>query len=124
WEDPTLFNYFIETHWLRLNGRPCVWHTGEIPVSAQFVLGGDCSSNIAYIPPAGDHQGHTFDDCDKDSSTIDLIPFFGEENGRNVHRAGNNVLFADFHVAAFRKFDRTSMTFHPAKPGMDWYELV
>ena len=48
----------------------------------------------------------------------------GWSHGRNVHRGGNNVLFADFHVATFRKFDPTSMTFHPSKPGVSWHDLV
>src|SRR3954451_13080254 len=115
-----LINYFIETRWLSLNGKPLVWHVGEIPLSSNFVLAGDCSHDLCYVPPAGQNAGRQFDDCDKDSARYNNIAFFGQENGRNVHRGGNNVLFADFHVATFRKFDPTSMTFHPSKPGIPW----
>jgi prepilin-type N-terminal cleavage/methylation domain-containing protein/prepilin-type processing-associated H-X9-DG protein len=124
WEDPTLINYFIETRWLILNHKPLVWHVGEIPLSAQFVLAGECSNDFLYVPPNGTNSFFTHDDCDKDSGALNNLPFFGEENGRNVHRGGNNVLFADFHVATFRKFEPTSMTFHPSKPGVSWYELT
>ena len=43
------------------------------------------------------------------------VLFFGEEGGLNMHRAGNNILFADGHVAAFRKFDPQSLTYHPTE---------
>lgn len=124
WDDQSLINYFIETRWLILNGKPLVWHAGDISVSSHFVLSGDCSHTMCYVPPNGDNDSHETDDCDKDSARFDNIAFFGEPNGRNIHRAGNNVLFADFHVAAFRKFDPSEMTFHPHKPGVSWYELT
>jgi prepilin-type processing-associated H-X9-DG protein len=43
---------------------------------------------------------------------------------RNIHRGGNNVLFADYHVATYRRFEQAEMTFHPKRPGVDWYDLV
>jgi prepilin-type processing-associated H-X9-DG protein len=31
----------------------------------------------------------------------------------NMHRQGNNVLFADNHVATFKKWDDSSLTYSP-----------
>ena len=123
-DDPTLINYFMETRWLVLQGLPLAWKTTDFANSAQFVLSGDCSNVNCYVPPAGLNDGHEFDDCDKDSARWNNLAFFGEEFGRNMHRAGNNVLFADYHVAPYRKFEQSEMTFHPKKPGIDWYQLV
>jgi prepilin-type N-terminal cleavage/methylation domain-containing protein/prepilin-type processing-associated H-X9-DG protein len=123
WDDPTIINYFIETRWLVLQQRPLVWKAGQIASSSHFIFSGDCTHTLLYVPPNGEN-GHELDDCDKDSGRYNNIPFFGEEYGRNVHRGGNNVLFADFHVATFHKFDRAAMTFHPTKLGVHWDELV
>jgi prepilin-type N-terminal cleavage/methylation domain-containing protein/prepilin-type processing-associated H-X9-DG protein len=123
-DEQNIINYFIETHWLYLQHLPLVYKIGDISVSSHFVLSGDCSHMLCYIPPTGDNTGHEFDDCDKDSARYNNIAFFGEENGRNVHRGGNNVLFADFHVATYRKFDPTEMTFHPHKLAISWYDLT
>jgi prepilin-type processing-associated H-X9-DG protein len=32
-----------------------------------------------------------------------------------MHRAGNNILFADGHVLAFKKYDPQALTYHPFK---------
>ena len=53
---------------------------------------------------------------------LDLI-FFGEANGYNMHRAGNNILFSDGHVRAFKKFDRDYMTYNPHVV-QDWSEMT
>jgi prepilin-type processing-associated H-X9-DG protein len=33
--------------------------------------------------------------------------------GMNMHRQGNNVLFADNHVATFRKWQASELTYSP-----------
>jgi prepilin-type processing-associated H-X9-DG protein len=65
----------------------------------------------------------TTNDCDKDDAVGPAVAFFGEEGGFNVHRMGNNVLFADGHVAAFRRFDPRAMTFDPHVPGVTWNDV-
>jgi prepilin-type N-terminal cleavage/methylation domain-containing protein/prepilin-type processing-associated H-X9-DG protein len=122
-EDPTVINYYIETHWLYLQGRLDL-KTSDITASAQFILSGDCTHVECYLPPSGVNESHEFDDCDKDSARYKNLAFFGEEFGRNVHRGGNNVLFADYHVSAYRRFERSEMTFHPKRAGVDWDELI
>jgi len=37
----------------------------------------------------------------------------GENGGKNMHRAGNNILFGDTHVAAVREMDLGLITFNP-----------
>ena len=121
-EDPNVITYYIETKWLTKQGRLDL-RTSDISLSAQFVLSGDVSDVQCYPPPTGINSSHLSDDCDKDSARLKNLAFFGEEGGRNVHRAGNNVLFADFHVAPYRKFDPAEMTFHPKRPGINWYDV-
>jgi len=41
------------------------------------------------------------------------LTFFGEDDGYNMHRAGNNILFADGHVAPFKQFDPRYLTYSP-----------
>ena len=36
-------------------------------------------------------------------------------HGRNMHPGGNNVLFADGHVACYKRFEATDMTFNPRR---------
>jgi prepilin-type N-terminal cleavage/methylation domain-containing protein len=119
-EDP--INYFLESRWLVLNGRfdP---KTTDI-TCPQFALSGDATHTQIYLPPLGDNLAHEQPDCDKDSMRFKNLSFFGEEHGRNVHRNGNNVLFADYHVAPYRKYERSEMTYHPKRPGVDWHELT
>ena len=93
-------------------------------MSAQFVLSGDVSNVMCYPPPTGFNVNHETDDCDKDSANYKNLAFFGEPAGRNVHRAGNNVLFGDYHVAPYRAFDPAALTFHPRRGGVDWYDLA
>jgi prepilin-type processing-associated H-X9-DG protein len=78
------------------------------------------------MPPFGTWP-YGYDNIDKDDSDDGLthrcLTFFGEDDGYNMHRAGNNILFADGHVQAFRKFDRNSMTYNPHLV-QDWGELT
>jgi prepilin-type N-terminal cleavage/methylation domain-containing protein len=122
-EDPALINYFINTHWIREHEGRLDLRTSDISVSAQFILSGDVSDAMCYPPPTGINMSHDSDDCDKDNARLRNLAFFGEEGGRNVHRAGNNVLFGDYHVAAHRKFEPTEMTLHPHQAGVNWDQL-
>jgi prepilin-type processing-associated H-X9-DG protein len=98
--------YFVQRHAMKLS---------DIKTSTSFVISGDCTQQSLYPPSFGTALGMTSDDCDKDDATQQAIVFFGEPGGLNVHRGGNNVLFADSHVAIFRAFDPGAMTYHPTK---------
>jgi prepilin-type N-terminal cleavage/methylation domain-containing protein/prepilin-type processing-associated H-X9-DG protein len=115
-------NYFLSSRWLRLKVRKSLMMT-EIALSSEFVLSGDTTGGHLY-PPSFGHALFTTDDCDKDDAVGPALVFFGEEGGFNVHHAGNNVLFADGHVAIFRRFDPRYMTFHPQVHGRSWQQVI
>lgn len=110
-------NYFLSARYLNMVGRTNLL-ASEIRLSSFFVLSGDCSHPHLYAPPFG-RAPYTTTDCDKDDAVGPGLAFFGEPEGMNMHRAGNNVLFADYHVAAFKRFDPERMTFHPRRM-TDW----
>ena len=114
-------NYFLSSRYLRQNFRHSLL-LSEIQISSEFVLSGDTTHGHLYPPSLG-WALFTTHDCDKDDAVGPALAFFGEEGGFNVHRAGNNVLFADGHVAAFRRFDPRSMTFDPHQRGLAWNEV-
>jgi prepilin-type processing-associated H-X9-DG protein len=116
------WNYFLSSRWLRLKGRQSL-NLSEITVSSEFVLSGDTTGPHLYPPPLGTALFTTCE-CDHDDAIGPALRFFGEEGGFNVHRAGNNVLFADGHVLAFRKFDPRYMTFHPQELGRRWQDVI
>jgi prepilin-type N-terminal cleavage/methylation domain-containing protein/prepilin-type processing-associated H-X9-DG protein len=106
-------NYFLTARYSYLTGRNTM-KLGEIKRSSEFVMSGDCTAPGLY-PRGFGTSGNTEDDCDKDDATQQGIVFKGEPGGLNIHRGGNNVLFADGHVAVFTAFDATAMTYHPRK---------
>jgi prepilin-type N-terminal cleavage/methylation domain-containing protein/prepilin-type processing-associated H-X9-DG protein len=111
-------NYFITGRYAAVTGRRAIKLT-EIKLSTQFVLGGDCTQPKLYPPTFGTAFSNVEDDCDKDDATQNGVPFQGEPGGMNVHRGGNNILFADGHVALFGSFQPDAMTYHPTKL-RDW----
>jgi prepilin-type N-terminal cleavage/methylation domain-containing protein len=112
-------NYFLSSRYVRQHGRRSLL-LGEIKQSSDFVLSGDTTGGHLYPPSFGWAPLYTTNDCDKDDAVQPALLFHGEEHGFNVHRAGNNVLFGDFHVAALHRFDPARMTFHPHERGMSW----
>ncbi len=119
----TQINYFLSRKWLGSQNRFALQES-DIKLASEFVLSGDCTHARAYPPPFGDAQLYVdTQDCDKDDIRWKSLSFFGEEYGRNAHRAGNNVLFGDDHVACFKHFDPSYMTYHPHKPAVDWEQV-
>lgn len=120
--DSPEITYFLEAKWEYVQ-QPLL---RSIPISrihnsAQFVLSGDVTVHSWYMPSFGDYdKGH--DDIDKDDGKTKCIAFFGEDDGFNLHRAGNNILFADGHVRAFREYSRQEMTYHPYR-FLNWGEV-
>jgi prepilin-type N-terminal cleavage/methylation domain-containing protein/prepilin-type processing-associated H-X9-DG protein len=105
-------NYFLAARYLYRDGRRKHMNFSEIRHSSLFILGGDCTQESLYPPPFGT-SGMTTDDCDRDDATQVCLVFAGEDGGLNMHRGGNNALFADGHVKLYREFDPTAMTYHP-----------
>ncbi len=124
-------NYFISARWTHLRDVATGWpgpgnrplKYSDVKLSTQFVLSGDCTQASLYPPNFGTAAGKTLDDCDKDDATQEGIVFRGSAGGLNMHRGGNNVLFADNHVALFLKFDPVNMTYHPRKL-QDWASVT
>lgn len=82
----------------------------DVRLSSQYILSGDCTGPAAYIPPFGIAH-YTTVDVDKSDEDFEHLLFANEPNGLNIHTAGNNVLFADGHVACFSAFDVSVMTY-------------
>jgi prepilin-type processing-associated H-X9-DG protein len=114
-------NYFITGRWSHATGRNTM-KLSEIRRTSEFVLSGDCTHPKLYRVPFG-WAIATTDDCDKDDASQEALLFAGRDGGLNVHRAGNNVLFADGHVATFRRFDPAAMTYHPTEMKR-WSEVM
>jgi prepilin-type processing-associated H-X9-DG protein len=94
----------------------------RIKLSSQFILSGDVTNELWYASPIGISL-LGFDNVDKDDNVGQCVLFAGEASGFNMHHAGNNLLFADGHVAAFRSFDPQSMTYHPTER-RNWNQIT
>jgi prepilin-type processing-associated H-X9-DG protein len=117
------FTYFLSSRWLKVQQperASLSW--AEIHLPDRFVLSGDCTAPGLYFPPFGS-AGLTTNDCDKDDASGKALLFAGEDGGVNMHPHGNNVLFADGHVAAFTEYDPTRMTYHPSRM-QDWADVT
>jgi len=105
-------NYFLGVRWMYkqvplLRTMPL----SRIKTASTFILSGDCTAQVYYPTPFGT-SGAPFDDIDKDDGAIKCLAFFGQDAaGYNMHRAGNNILFGDGHVATFKKFELGTMTY-------------
>lgn len=116
-DDSHPVTYFLEIRWMHKHTPPIrTFPMSTIKLSTMFILSADCTGANWYPPPFGT-RNVDFDDIDKDDSLDDpakrALTFFGEPGGFNMHRAGNNILFADGHVQAFKKFDPNCMTYNP-----------
>jgi len=121
--DDSPITYFMEARWGHLQSPPIrSMAMGRIKLSSQFILSGDATARNWYRPPFGDHDPG-FDNIDKDDAVARCLVFFGEADGYNMHRAGNNILFSDGHVQVFRQFDPQYMTYSPHLV-QDWSELT
>lgn len=117
------FNYFLTARWSYLTGRHSM-KLSEARLSSAYVISGDCTAPGLYPPPFG-HVNIPEDDIDKDDAVQEGVSFRGEINGINMHgfTLGNNVLFADFHVRAYTRFDPSEITYHPRKM-VAWADVV
>lgn len=114
-------NYFLGARWMRAQ-EPIVRSIplGSIRNATTYILAGECVAPEYYPSSFGDDpQG---EDIDKDDGAIKCLRFFGEAGGFNIHRQGLNVLFADNHVAPFKKWEAQSLTYSPNEM-KTWEEL-
>lgn len=127
--DNETFNYFNSSVWLfyeasRVDSKKTNLQVSDIKLSSNFILSGDCNQPSlypgTYLPYRIDR---TLQDCDHDDAVQQGILFFGDQYGRSMHQSGNNVLFADNHVAVFKQFDPEFMTYDPHNPGVTWQAM-
>lgn len=102
--------YFLSGRWSGSRGRHSM-KLAEVRLAGQFVLSGENTNRALYAPPYGTAESRHSIDCDSDDFNAPCAAFPGADSGFLMHRGGNNLLFADLHVDAFRKFDPTAMTF-------------
>jgi prepilin-type processing-associated H-X9-DG protein len=115
-------NYFLGARWMYTR-QPMLrtMPLARIRTSSRFVLAGECTARSYYPPPFGTSRPR--DDIDKDDGAIKCLLFKTDDDGFNMHRAGNNVLFADGHVAQFNQFDPASLTYS-AEDSATWESLA
>jgi len=110
--DGYAMNYFLGVRWTLFSGHPTI-HMSDLKLSSSFILSGDCTQPRLYPPAFGSRVEKSINDCDKDDATDPGVLFFGEQNGQNMHPGGNNILFGDYHVASFKRWDDSALTCNP-----------
>ncbi len=121
--DEVQFNYFLGIHWVATQGTRDFSMT-QVHRASEYILAGDCTHARLYAPPFGQARLYSqTEDSDKDDAIWKCLSFFGEPYGMNAHRAGNNVLFGDYHVTCYSKFDPRYMTYDPNNPGVDFDQV-
>jgi prepilin-type N-terminal cleavage/methylation domain-containing protein/prepilin-type processing-associated H-X9-DG protein len=109
------FTYFMTAVWINKQGEDKQMKFADLSgTSSQFVVAGECTRQASFRPPYG-LLDWPFDDCDRDDAAANNVLFKGDPGGINTHRAGNNLLFADGHVATFKRWEPQQMTFHPKR---------
>ncbi len=109
-------NYFWGSRWMH-SQTPIL---RSIPISSirnstTYIMAGECGARDYYPPPFGTDTTSEFEDIDKDDGALKCLVFTGEDGAINMHKQGNNVLFADNHVATFKKFDPSELTYSPTE---------
>ena len=118
--DPKI-NYFLTARYSKATGR----HTmkmSEMKLASRYIMSGDCTQTSLYPAPYG-VSSSVEDDCDKDDATQPGCVWRNEPGGINTHKNGNNLLFADGHVAVYPQFTPQDMTFHPKINGVNWADV-
>ena len=121
--DDSTVTYFMTARWTRLQtpeARSVA--LGRIRLGSAFLLVAETTAPAEYLPPFGTSKD-PIDNTDKDDSGQRDLVFFGEAGGYNMHRNGNNVLFADGHVAVFKKHDPHAITYSPNRM-QNWDEVT
>jgi prepilin-type N-terminal cleavage/methylation domain-containing protein/prepilin-type processing-associated H-X9-DG protein len=121
--DDDTVNYFLTARWEHLQSPQA--HTivlSRVRLSSEFLLAAESTAQNAYVQPFGSSKSPR-DNPDKDDSGARDLLFSGEPGGYNMHRAGNNILFADGHVRIFKRHDASAITYSPDRME-DWDEVT
>jgi prepilin-type N-terminal cleavage/methylation domain-containing protein/prepilin-type processing-associated H-X9-DG protein len=101
------FSYFMGSRGFAvLNGGPTsvIWRSIVTP--SAYVLSGDC--NYPAFPQ----------NADLNNDDVDTL--FDPTHPSSIHNNRVNVLFADWHVKTYKKFNYGEMTFSYNGPGISW----
>ena len=120
-KDQRPVTYFLQAAYSRQLGVTSV-PISKIKLSDKFVLVSEATAKLWFVPPFGDRIDPR-DDIDKDDASHRCLVFAGENGGLNMHRGGNNILFGDYHVATYPKYDRQAMTWHGTEM-KSWQEVI
>jgi prepilin-type N-terminal cleavage/methylation domain-containing protein len=101
--------YFISGRWAASQRRRSI-RLSEIKLTSEYILGGENSNRDLYVPANGTAKNRISIDYDPDDALAPCATFPGG-GGFQFHKRGNNLLFGDMHVDAYREFDRTRVTF-------------
>ncbi len=114
-------NYFLNASYSYASGLRHSFKLSEVKLGSRFVLSGDCTQASLYPFPFGISNSPE-DDADKDDATQSGVVWRDQPGGINIHKLGNNLLFADGHVQIYAKFMPQEITFH-AKQMMSWEQV-
>ncbi len=107
-------SYWIPARHSYLSGRRST-KLSRIRLSSSFVMAGDCTQPVFFPGDQLAPDPINPDDCDKDDASWKGTLFADEPGGTNLHKAGNNLLFADSHAATFEAEDPNLITYHPTQ---------
>ncbi len=97
------FSYFMGSRDVYLQaGQAASLNLSRVKLPSQYLLSGD--TNWPFTP----------DDADPDNYTQDTLFTVASP----VHNGTLNILFADFHVRGYKKFNAGDMTFSLDQPGI------
>ena len=108
--DRQCVTYFIAGRWAASQGRVST-RLQDIRLSSVYVLGGD-NTNLHTYPPSfgGTDPIHIQPDADPMDVYVKCEAFPFDDGGFLQHPFGNNLLFGDFHVQPFKKYESAAMT--------------
>ncbi len=114
---PITYFHTAYSAWTRHQRRSTLQNWIRHPSS--FVMSGDCTNPFFYVPPFGNNPLETRDDADMDNASYPCLDWSNAVHSND----SNNVLFADGHVSAYTKFDKTQMTLDTQTRGVAWGDL-
>ncbi|TAK97511.1 MAG: DUF1559 domain-containing protein [Verrucomicrobia bacterium] len=99
------YSYFMGSRAAYLQaGRAASLNLSRVKLPSQYLLSGD--TNWPFSPDDADPDNYTQD-------TLFAVP-------SPVHNGTLNILFADFHVRGYKKFNEGEMTFSLDQPGVSF----
>ena len=103
------FNYFLGARaaFIEAGFRPASASLRGLQVPSQYILSGDCN--------------YPFDEWDADPVNYQVDTLFDSKHWpAPIHNERVNILFGDFHIKSYRRFNPGEMTYSYYLPGVDY----